>query len=301
MEKKVVIILLIGIMLFSVSASFSQLKKRVAVFTFDDKTDKSWHWWDGRQPGDGMSDMLTTALVKSGKYMVIERQQISQVLDEQKLGQAGLVTEQSAAQVGKLLGVELAVVGAVTEFGHTKKDVGGSIKGFGLGVKKQKATVAVDVRLVNTTTGIVLAAENVRKEESSGGLSVSTPKVDFKNQTDFDNSIVGKATRAAIEEIAELIDQKMGSVPWEGKIIKVSGTTVFMKPGSDAGIKIGDSFMVYSKGESLVDPDTGLELGSVEEKIGTIEVVKIVANGKAAQATIKMGSGFKTGDLIRLK
>ena len=81
-------------------------------------------------------------------------------------------------------------------------------------------------------------AENVRKEESSGGLSVSTPKVDFKNETDFDNSIVGKATRAAIEEIAKLIDQKMGNVPWEGKIIKVTGTTVFMKPGSDSGVKV---------------------------------------------------------------
>ena len=81
----------------------------------------------------------------------------------------------------------------------------------------------------------------------------------------------------------------------------VKGSTVYMKPGSDAGVKVGDSFTVYAKGESLIDPDTGLELGSIEEKVGTIEVQQIVANGKAAQAVIKLGSGMKNGDLVRFQ
>jgi curli biogenesis system outer membrane secretion channel CsgG len=79
-----------------------------------------------------------------------------------------------------MLGVELAIVGSVTEFGYSKKDVGGSLKGFSLGVKKQKATVAVDVRLMNTTTGEILKAETVRKEESASGLRVGTPEASFK-------------------------------------------------------------------------------------------------------------------------
>jgi curli biogenesis system outer membrane secretion channel CsgG len=283
------------------SQAFSQLKKRVAVFTFEDKTDRSYRWWDGRAPGDGMADMITTALVKSGKYVVIERQEISQVLTEQKLGQAGLVTHESAAKMGKLLGVELAVMGAVTEFGHTKKDVGGRIKGIGIGVKSQKATVGIDVRLVNTTSGEIIAAESVRKSESSGGLRFSTPKYAFSNRNDFDNSIVGKATRSAIKKIVTLIDTQMVQIPWSGKIIMVKGANVYMKPGSNAGVEVGDNFVIYSKGEILIDPDTGLELGSIEEKVGTIEVTSIIANGKAAQAKIKMGSGFKKGDFVRLK
>jgi len=288
-----------GVLLFS-SAAFPQLKKRVAVFTFEDKTDHTWHWWDGRGPGDGMADMLTTALVKSGKYTIIERQEINQILDEQKLGQSGLVTPESAAQTGKLLGVELAVVGAVTEFGYSKKDVGGRVKGIGVGVKSQKATVAVDVRLINTTTGEILTADNVRKEESASGLSVSTPKIDFANESEFDNSIVGKATRSAIETITELIDQQMQNLPWEGKIIMVQGSTIFIKPGSDAGVKVGDVFYVYQKGQELIDPDTGLSLGSVDSKVGSIQVTSIVSGGKAAQAVVKTGGGFKKGDFVRL-
>ena len=278
----------------------AQLKKRVAVFTFEDKTEHRWTWWDGKPPGDGMADMLTTTLVKSGKYLVIERTEINQVIQEQQLGQTGMVTEQSAAKVGKLLGVELAVMGAVTEFGHSKEGTGGRISGIGIGVKKQSATVAVDVRFVNTTTGAILAAENVRKEKSKGGISVSTPKFDFNNRNEFDNSLVGKATREAIDDIVGLIDAQMAQLPWEGKIILVRGNTIFIKPGSDAGVKTGDVFAVYSKGEDLIDPDTGLSLGSVETKIGSIAVTSIVSGGKAAQAVIKAGSGFKKGDLVRL-
>jgi len=300
MKKRCILLCILLGSLLVFSTAFPQLKKRVAVFTFEDKSSHGWHWWNGKSPGEGMADMLTTELVKSGKYIVIERQEITKVLDEQRLGQTGLVTAQSAAQMGKLLGVELAIMGAVTEFGHTKSGTGGRIKGIGVGVKKQTATVAVDVRFVNTTTGEILAAENVRKEKSSGGLRISTPKFGFNNRKDFDSSLVGKATREAIDDVMGLIDGQMKQLPWEGKIIMVKGSAVYMKPGSDAGVKAGDVFAVYQKGEDLVDPDTGLSLGSVDTKIGSIQVTSIVAGGKAAQAVVKMGGGFKKGDFVRI-
>ncbi len=278
---------------------FSQLKKRVAVFTFEDKSDHGWHWWNGKAPGEGMADMLTTELVKSGKYRVIERQEIAQLMEEQNLGQTGRVTEQSAAQIGKLLGVELAIMGAVTEFGYAESSKGGRLKGVGLGVSSKKATVAIDVRFVNTETGEILAADNVRKEKSKGGLSISTPEFGFRDQNSFDNSLVGKATREAVEDILDLIEDQMDSLPWQGKILKVSGLTVYIKPGSDGGVKVGDVFSIYAKGEALIDPDTGLNLGSVEKKVGIIEVTSLIANGKAATAVIKSGSGFKIGDLVK--
>ena len=301
MKMKIFIIgILIGVLL-ATSAAFPQIKKRVAVFTFEDKSTHGWNWWTGGSPGEGMADMLTTELVKSGKYVVIERQEISGVMQEQNLGLTGRVTEQSAAQIGKLLGVELAIMGAVTEFGVSKGGGDVRIKGIGLGTKKQTATVAIDVRMVNTNTGEILAAENVRKEESSGGIRISVPEFGFNNRKDFDNSLAGKATRAAVDDIMGLIEKQMEQLPWEGKVILLQGTTVYIKPGSDAGVQIGDSFFIYTKGQELIDPDTGLSLGSVEQKIGTIEVTGMVSGGKAATARITSGSGFKKGDLVRLK
>jgi len=300
MNKKIVFLFLLLAVLFSSFAS-AQLKKRVAVFSFEDKSSQGWHWWTGGSPGDGMADMLITDLVKSGKYIVIERQEIAKIMDEQNLGQTGRVTPQSAAQIGKLLGVELAVVGAITEFGAAKGGTSGRIKGIGVGISKQKATVAIDVRFINTTTGEILAAENVRKDKSKSGLRLSTPQFGFNNRNDFDNSLAGKATREAVDDIMAMIEAQMKALPWEGKIILVKGATIYIKPGSDAGVNIGDVFAVYSAGEELIDPDTGISLGSEETKIGSIEVNGMISGGKAAKASAKMGGGFKKGDSVRLK
>ena len=279
-----------------------RMKKRVAVFEFEDKTDHRVRWWTGQSVGRGMADMLVTSLVKSGRYRVIERQEIEQIINEQQLGQSGMVTVQSAAKVSQLLGVEIAIIGSVTEFGQQRSDTGGRVKRIGVGISKMGATVGIDIRFINTTTGEILTAENIRTQKSKKSLSISTPKFAFKNKNKFDDSLVGKATREAIEDIMKLLDEKSTAIPWQAKIITVRDNTVFINAGSEAGVQVGDVFYIYSEGEALIDPDTGISLGSIESKIGKIEVTNNnLGNGKASQCVIKEGEGFKKGDLVRIK
>lgn len=288
---------------FGVSQQLARIKKRVAVFEFEDKTDHRYHWWTGQSVGRGMADMLVTELVKTGKYRVIEREALDKLMKEQSLGMTGAVTAESAAKAGKLLGVEIAIVGAVTEFGHAKGGTGGRVKGIHVGVSKQSATVGIDVRLINVETGEILAAEHIRKEKSKKGLSFGTPKFSFNNKNKFDESLVGKATREAIEAIIKLLDDKAASIPWQAKIIKVMGNQVYINSGAEAGVQNGDEFVVYAKGEELIDPDTGLSLGSVDTKIGKIKVVNnnIGGSGKASLCQVIEGSGFARGNFVRVK
>lgn len=278
-----------------------RLKRRVAVFDFQDKTAHHYHWWSGQPVGEGMADMLVTALVKTGNYRVFERKEMESLLKEQSLGMAGIVTPESAAQAGKMLGVELAIIGAVTEFGYTEGGVAGRVKGIGVGVKTTKAAVAIDVRFLNTTTGEILAAETVRKERSSRGLGIDTQKLRFDSRNKFDESLVGKATRDAIDALVELIEKSAANVPWQAKIIKANGS-VFINAGAEAGVQNGDVFVVYRKGEELVDPDTGLSLGTVDQKIGKIMVTNNnLGNGKASECAVVEGSAFQRDDLVRIR
>lgn len=278
-----------------------RLQRRVAVFTFEDKTAHNYHWWTGQPVGEGMADMLITELVKSGQYKVLERTEMEKVLNEQSLSMSGIVTPQSAAQAGSMLGVELAIMGSVTEFGWAKGSKDVQIKGFGLGVASSSATVAIDVRFVNTTTGEIISAENVRKEKSKKGLKVNTDEVNFNNQNDFDESIVGKATREAIEQLVQMLDTALTSLPWQAKIIK-GAPDIFINVGSEGGISVGDVLVVYRAGEELVDPDTGLSLGAVETKIGTIRVVdNTLGNGKASKCVAVEGTQFNRNDIVRIK
>ena len=290
------------VMIFSMqifAGDLQGLKKRIAVVDFEDRS--GW----GHNIGTGLADMLVTELVKSGDFMVIERQELSKILEEQGLGMSGVVTPQSAAQVGQVLGVELMVMGSVTEFGEKKSGIGGSIGRLGIGGKlsKKQARAAVDIRLVNTSTSEIILAEKAEGEDGSTGLdNINVSDIDFGNPTYWDNTMLGKASRKAIDKCVGYISKAMEKIPWQGKIIKADDSgTIYMKPGSAGGVKPGMEFAVYSKGEELIDPDTGQSLGSEESKIGRIKVAQDIGDGKACKAIVVSGSGFKAGDLVREK
>lgn len=294
----------VAVMIFLVLMSLPLVaqQKRVAVFDFEDKTDGTYRWWHGKGVGYGMADMLVSALVKSKKFKVYERSALDKIMQEQRLGLSGAVTQQTAAKVGKLLGVQYAIIGSVSEFGYTKGGVGGRVKGIRLGVNKYEAVVAVDVRIVNVETGEIVFSDHIRKSKSKKGLALGTPKLDFKNQNQFDDSLVGKATREAIDEIVKLADKNIKPAELVAKVIKMDAEgMVILNKGSLAGISLGDVLYVYRKGEELIDPDTGLSLGSELEKVGSIKIVQDMLGGKACKGEVISGSNFQPGDIVKRK
>ena len=194
------------------------------------------------------------------------------------------------------------ITGSITEFGSKQSKVGGGIGGFNLGVSTTTARVVVDLRIVNVNTGEIVMAKSAEGEDSSTGLdNVGMDDIDFHNSSTWDNTQLGIASRESIIECVEFITEDMAGLPWEGKIIKASGTTIYMKPGSKGGVQPGMVFSIYRAGEELIDPDTGLSLGSEESKIGEIQYTGDVADGKAGKALVKSGTGFQAGDLVRIK
>ncbi len=273
------------------------LKKMIAVVEFEDKSDRSrWHW-TGPNPGSGMSDMLTTALVQSGEFSVMEREQLDHVLAEQNFGQSGRVTEQTAPQLGKLLGVAAIVYGAVTEFGYSESSTGASIPGLGGGLSKTTARVAIDVRIIDTTTGQILLAHTADADRTQMGLKLRTQDFSFGHDGKFDDTLVGKATREAMDALVEEISETLEDVPWTGRVVKASGDKIYLNAGQTTGITAGMEFSVYRMGEALVDPVTGLDLGAEEEKIGVI--VSSDIKEKYSICSVVSGSGFDAGDMVR--
>ena len=295
--------LFLAFLMLSFQPAFGQkknLKKRIAVFLFDDKSDSNWRWYGSKSVGEGMSDMVVTELVKTGNYRVIEREQLNQLLAEQDLGQSGIVTPESAAQVGKVLGVELAVFGAITEFGYKRGDTGVRLGGTKVGVGKQSAVAGLDIRLVNTSTGEIIVAENVTETKNALAGSFSKGRVSFDNRKSFDESLVGKVTRKAVERVIRLIDDGSVNVAWQAKVITMQGNKVYINSGQQDGVEVGDVYTVFKVGEALIDPDTGLNLGTIDQEAGQIKVTdNTVGEGKASVCTVISGSGFTKGDLVK--
>lgn len=66
-----------------------------------------------------VSELLTGRLQRDGSFRLVERSQLEAVMKEQALGLSGALDSASAAQVGKLAGARLAVLGTVARVGNS--------------------------------------------------------------------------------------------------------------------------------------------------------------------------------------
>ncbi|MBI4828717.1 MAG: hypothetical protein HY804_07890 [Nitrospinae bacterium] len=156
-------------------------KARLAVVKFIDKTAKG-----AGQIGDGMSDMLTTALFNTNRFIMLDREDLNAVVSEQDFAEAGRVSGATAAQIGALEGAELLVMGAVTEFEPDYIGAGGILVGaVTLGasiaiassnkdapigaVTYMDSLVAIDLKIVDARTGRIVYAGTVRGDYKNWG------------------------------------------------------------------------------------------------------------------------------------
>ncbi|MCK5598183.1 hypothetical protein KAI78_01045 [bacterium] len=294
--KKILLSLAI-VILISGTVFAAGPKMRVAVSSFEDKTNSYGHW----EIGSGISDMLITELVQTEKYSVMERSQLNKILEEQKLSLSGAITGQTSAQAGKLLGVQYLITGSVTEF-INRSSSGGSgvrVKGIRIGGKAFYAKVGIDIRVYDVNTGEIIAAQHAVGESKGMGfdLGASSRGIDFRTSK-MQKSPLGKAVRQAIQQAVYFITQKVANKAWEGKTMKVSSDgMVYINGGSNYGIEMDTVFQVEAIGEELIDPDTGLSLGSENEFKGTIRVVDV--KEKYAICEVLTGSGFDKGQIVK--
>ena len=98
--------------------------------------------------GKGITDLLVKYLVQDGTYSVIERKAMDKIIAEQNFSNSDRANPNSAAKLGKLLGVDAMIVGSITQFGNDTKNTnvgggGGGFGGFGLGGFWRKNSKAI--------------------------------------------------------------------------------------------------------------------------------------------------------------
>src|SRR5262245_6044011 len=201
------LLLAAGFIVVANADAAAQTKTRIAVTAFENKVktplpDSSW------KLGEGLAEMLTTELVKTGQFIVVERQGLGDVVGEQALGQSGLVRGETAARTGQMLGAQIVVRGAVTEFTEFASGGGGGVQSGNVrvGGGVQNAHVALDLRLIDTSSGQVLASHSVAKSVPStgGGFGARSGSIAFGGDVFFQTPL-GQATRAAMQDAVQFV------------------------------------------------------------------------------------------------
>lgn len=173
----------------------------------DFRNDTSAAWWYGGA-GRDLSGMLTNELASMEKFRIVERSKLAPVLDEQDLAASGRISKGSAAKIGKLTGAKYLVMGTVSAYEEQTQGGGGGVSfhGLSLGGKKDEAYIAVDLRVVDTTTGEVTFTRTVEARSGGYGVNVGVYRGGFAgNMNKYQNTPAGKAIRACLVEISEYL------------------------------------------------------------------------------------------------
>lgn len=277
---------------------YAGARSRVAVMDVDNTSTapsfvistvgSSSQYTDGGQvPVNGIEAIVTDVLNRSGRFRLIERNQLQAVLKEQDLATSGRVAAPSGAKTGNVLGAEYLVQVVVTSY-ETRTSgrdaaVGGLLKRVplisGVNVKSAEGSVGMNFRLIDAQTSEVIHTRQVESKIKESGVSIEGAGiVDDLGLggfiSEYSRTPIGQAVIAGVNKGVYGLVKQIGATPTQGSVVQSKGDQVWINLGASV-VAPGDRLLVERQGEELIDPDTGISLGETSTPVGEIEVAKV--------------------------
>ena len=259
----------------------------------------------GTTTNEALIAMFSEALLNDGRFIVVERTALPNILAEQGAG----TTAETKAQGGQLLGASALVRATVTKFEPNAGGAGVSIAGLpsfggfapGAGLKGQYAVVEISLRVIDTTTGEVIATSKAEGRASSTSTNVGI--VDTRTGANlglntFKTTPLGKAAEQAIAGAVDKIALGLEKVPWSAQIVEAANGSAYLNIGADDNIAPGTVLHVYRKNRALTDPATGAVLEVLMDNVGSVEVQEV--REKVSTAKVVDGVPIR-GDIVKLQ
>lgn len=252
----------------------------------------------------GLTEILTSVLVKSGRFTVLERVVIQQMEAERALTASGKVTKETGARQGQMLGAQALITGDITGFTFNKSNLGGAltniVKGLSVGSERVSAEVTLDLRLIDATSGEIIYSAKGSGKASQTGVAADLVRDDKKYSADAQKSTpLGQASRSAIQNAVVALLVGMPKIRWSGRVVDVRDGIVYVNASEDDGMRPGLELDVFDIQPALVDPSTGQSLGAPERLVGTIVIQSVLE--KFSTAKVVKGQGIARGQMLRFK
>ena len=256
------------------------IKKEIGVENFDNAAGIN-----GLFPvGLNLAALLKSALYDTGRFVVLDRQNLNSVMREQDLQASGRAAKASEiAQTGKIRSARYMAGGAISEVTYDRSGGGGSfgiptpIGAFAVGGDKNTAQITCIVTLTDTTTTEIIAKERIVGRASEGRVSGGYSGYVSLAGTGYEKTPIGQAAQEIINQATRFIALKMEEIPFSGSVISSSDNgRILINRGSNYNITPGMVLKMASAGKELIDPETGAVLGREDGKpLGNLRVDEV--------------------------
>lgn len=244
-------------------------KHRIAIASFEDKSGYGSNLFGVIDDlGKQASDILASHLIKSGQFVVLEREKLGDLKNENSL----------QGKEGGFVGVTALIFGSVTEFGTKTEHMDQGLSKS----KVQTAHAKVTIRLVDPSTGQSFYAEfgeaDARKE--------SNQVLGFGASAGYDATLTDKALNGAITKLTGNILKTLKGRPWQAPILDIQEGQVFVGAGPRANLKVGQTLAVMKPGKKIKNPSTGALIDLPGTRTARLKVVSQFGDSELSEGSV---------------
>jgi len=260
-------------------------------------------------PVAGIEELLTSAILGTDRFYLVDRKAVDEAVAAQTA--AGGDAGPNAARLGRALGAQYLVIATVNEWVPQvakKGFAGGGISTKflgGLGVEQASSLVRMTVRIVDASTGQIVASisptgTRAKTKLGLGALGLSSRSLAGVGGSLDRNAPITQALLIAVNKAVYHVVDELAGRPWQGVVSGISDERIYVNAGSNIGMTVGTKLTVLSRGKEINDPDTGVSLGFETREIGVIEVVTVEERMSIAKV-VSGCDGLKESDFVRAK
>ncbi|NVJ98449.1 MAG: curli production assembly protein CsgG [Alphaproteobacteria bacterium] len=216
--------------------------------------------------GKQASDILTSMLTETSRFLVFERPDIEKIEREQSRSE------------GAVIGVDTLILGSIVEFGRSTDGK----RGLFNRKKTQKARATVTIRLVDVKTGLVFHSAT-----GSGESSTTTKTVLGVGSTaEHDATLNDQAISAAISAVINELVGKLQDRTWKTDILQVAGDQVYISGGERQGLKVGDTLTVVKAGQVIKSKQTGFDITLPATPVAKVQVIQLFGDSEMNEGAV---------------
>ena len=247
------------------------LKRKVAIARFTNETKYGQGFFydeNSDRLGKQAMDIFSAKLAATEKFIMLERADLTQLTKEQQLSNLADMK----------IPADFLILGSVSEFGRkTTSDVGIFSRN-----KKQTAYAKVNVRLVDVSTGQIIYSEEGEGEATAESATV----LGIGERAEYDATLNDKVISASISELVSNMVENLLERPWRSYVLSYQDGNYIISGGKLQGIKEGDLFTIYKRGQKVKNPQSGIMIELPGKPVASIRVMTLVPGDVLTEVSI---------------
>lgn len=232
-----------------------------------------------KQITEALNGLLVNALNSTGKFEIKTRANLDVLMEENAL------TGNTVNLQG--LGSDFAVAPKIDDFQDYIERA--TFGGIGAVAEKRILTLGTTIIITDNTSGTIL---------TTASFQLSNKDVENVITSDRNARASDSLIRQIADKMAKTMANRVVDVLNPAVILSLRGQLVTINRGDGTSFAVGQKFEVFALGETLIDPDTGENLGREEFPVGMVEVIRVNPSTSIAKI-IGDNYGIEKGAILR--